>query len=157
MLSLKIKGKKNQYSMNLLRNFEDLIERICGIKNLENIHKFESSNTLFGKGTDQSSWFHKQIYKEFDKGDNSKLIISYYSLCLKIKKELELISGFKNWAIQRFPSVRIQYPENLSVFEFHKDSDYNHPLGEINFFMAITRCEGTATLNIEKKSWLEKL
>ena len=150
MLVLKIKGKKNKYSEELLQNFQKFIEKISGIKNLENIHEYKTSNEILTRGTDQSSWFHKQIYNEFDKGDDSKLIISYYYLCLEIKKELFSKTGIENWAIQRFPSVRLQFPENISVFEFHRDSDYNHPLGEINFFMGMTKCQGTATLYIEK-------
>jgi hypothetical protein len=150
MFSIDIQTKKSKESLNFKKNFEKLIYTFCPVKEIEKIHEFKTSKELFSKGTDQESWLHKQIYKDFDKCDKSKLIISYYQLCMKIKKDLSNSTGIKNWAIQRFPSVRIQYPENISVFEFHKDSDYNHPLGEINIFMAITKCEGTATLNIEK-------
>ncbi len=150
MFSINIQSKKNKASINFQKNFEKLIYSFCAVNDIEKIHEYQTSNELFSKGTDQSSWLHKQIYKEFDKCDKSKLIISYYQLCINIKEELSNSTGIKNWAIQRFPSVRIQYPENISVFEFHKDNDYNHPLGEINIFLAVTKCKGTATLNIEK-------
>ena len=149
MLSLKIKAKKNEYSERFLKNFESLLMQFSSTGNIETIHQYKNSKFL-AKGSDQSSWLHKEIYNEFDKGDDSNLIISYYYLCINIKQELQKSTGINDWAIQRFPSVRIQYPENISVFEFHKDSDYNHPLGEINFFMAITNCKDTATLQIEK-------
>ena len=55
-----------------------------------------------------------------------------------------------NWAIQRFPSLRVQFPNNVSVFEFHKDSDYSHHIGEINNFLAVTNCKNTSALHIQK-------
>ena len=150
MLSINIEAKKNKASDLFHHKFEDFILRSVNIENIENIHLLKNSNKLFTKGTDQSSWLHKIIYKEFDKADNSEVILAYYQLCSFLVKDLFESTKIHDWAIQRFPSVRIQYPENLSVFEFHRDSDYNHPLGEINFFMAITSCFGTAALHIEK-------
>ena len=60
-----------------------------------------------------------------------------------------------DWAIQRFPTLRFHFPENVSVFEFHRDSNYSHPLGEINCFYACTQCMDSSALQVEKNLGFE--
>ena len=80
----------------------------------------------------------------------SDLLSKRRDLCRSWVNILTSRYGVQEWAVQAFPSIRVQFPNNLSVFEFHRDSDYNHPLGEINHFVAVTPCKSTAAL------WLER-
>ena len=100
-------------------------------------------------GSDQCTPAHNIIYKDFDKGLKSELVQSYRRIAKQWLDNLEEAYGIKDWAIQRYPSVRIHLPGNVSVFEFHRDSDYCHPLGEINHFISLTHSTGTASLHIE--------
>lgn len=50
---------------------------------------------------------------------------------------------------QKLPTLRIQVPHNLSVGEYHRDRNYNHPLEEINIWVPITKATGTATIQME--------
>ena len=53
---------------------------------------------------------------------------------------------------QSYPSIRIQYMESKTVPP-HKDSDSlsNHPLGELNFILPITKMQDTNTIFVESK------
>ncbi len=116
---------------------------------IENIHNHLSSS-LLTEGTDQSTPIHRLVYDEFDRGFDSLLYKKYRRLCKAHLDYLRKHYSIDDWAIQRFPSLRVQLPGNVSVFEFHRDSDYSHPLGEINHFLAITRCTGSAALWYER-------
>lgn len=102
------------------------------------------------RGTDQSTIVHLRLYEEFDRGLDSPLVCTYRSLCSEWLVNLIETYNIDRWAFQRFPSARIHFPDNVSVFEFHRDSDYNHPLGELNHFLALTKANGTASLHIEQ-------
>ena len=101
-------------------------------------------------GTDQGTPIHKEVYAEYDK-DKSELKDSYRDLQREWVAELRNSYGIEHWAVQRFPSLRVHFPANVSVFEFHRDSDYEHPLGELNHFLSINRSHSTASLHIEEE------
>ena len=54
---------------------------------------------------------------------------------------------------QAYPNFRISYPGNVAVSTWHKDSDSEnlHPIGEINFFLPVTKSFDTNTLWIESE------
>jgi ectoine hydroxylase-related dioxygenase (phytanoyl-CoA dioxygenase family) len=52
---------------------------------------------------------------------------------------------------QRFPTFRIHQPDNVGVFEFHKDKEYNHSEHEINIFLPMTTASGTNTIWVESE------
>ena len=71
-------------------------------------------------------------------------------LCLEIIDQLKNeTSYFGEWAIQRYPTIRFHFPNNVSVFEFHRDSNYLHPIGEINCFYALNECINSSALHVE--------
>lgn len=126
---------------------------------LENLHQiFEDHQILLKKGTDQSTIFHKAIYSTFDDKNffSTQFWKSYRNLSLEILEKLKKDTGYYGeWAIQRYPTIRIQFPKNVSVFEFHRDSNYLHPIGEINCFYAINKCFNTSALQVEKNLGFE--
>ena len=54
--------------------------------------------------------------------------------------------------IQVYPNFRVQLPNNVAVVVDHYDSDdkHHHPLGEVNFIMALTDMYDTNTIWTEK-------
>ena len=127
--------------------------------NLEDLHEiFEEHQELLQKGTDQSTIFHKAIYSSFDDPNYcfTEFCVNYRKLSLEVLVILKDQTGYKGeWAIQRFPTIRIQFPNNLSVFEFHRDSNYSHPIGEINCFYAINNCYQSSALQVERNLGFE--
>lgn len=127
--------------------------------NLDNLHNiFIDEKTLLKKGTDQATLFHKAIYSTFNHANyfSTDFWNSYRVLCLEVVNKLKIDTGyFEDWAIQRYPTIRVQFPNNLSVFEFHRDSDYSHPIGEINCFYAVNECFNSSALQVEKNLGFE--
>ena len=134
-------------------------DQFKALLNLGDLHEtFEEHQELLEKGTDQSTIFHKAIYSSFDDPNYcySDFCIYYRKLSLEILVILKDQTGYKGeWAIQRFPTIRIQFPNNLSVFEFHRDSNYSHPIGEINCFYAINNCYQSSALQVERNLGFE--
>lgn len=139
--------KKYNTSILLCEAIRSFFDNSFGVHQLEELHNNRALE-LLEAGTDQASPFHQAIYREFDKDTDSPLIFNYRVLCLEWLNELHCIYN-EEWAIQRYPSVRIHMPGNISVFEFHRDSDYNHQLGEVNHFLSVTASRRSAALHVE--------
>ena len=125
---------------------------------LDLLHKKLINNKKLIYGSDQATIFHKAIYSTFDLPNfySTKFWFHYKKLCLEIVDKLKNQTNYYGeWSIQRYPTLRFQFPNNISVFEFHRDSDYEHPLGEINCFYAITECKNSSALQVEKNLGFE--
>lgn len=139
-------------SQRVVSEFSNLLCKKFGVTDLEFLHKssvFLTSESL-SKGTDQATPIHKFVYREFDKDLDSPLVYSYRLLAKEWVSSLSSTYHIDAWAVQRFPSLRVHFPDNISVFEFHRDSDYRHPLGELNHFLSLTSCFESAALQVEK-------
>ena len=125
---------------------------------LDHLHKKLIDNKKLIHGTDQATLFHKAVYSTFDLPNfySSKFWFYYKKLSLEIVDKLKNQTDYYGeWSIQRYPTFRFHFPNNISVFEFHRDSDYEHPLGEINCFYAITECKNSSALQVEKNLGFE--
>ena len=125
---------------------------------LDLLHEKLIDNKKLIYGSDQATIFHKAIYSTFDLPNfySTKFWFYYKMLCLEIVEKLKKQTNYYGaWSIQRYPTLRFQFPNNISVFEFHRDSDYEHPLGEINCFYAITECKNSSALQVEKNLGFE--
>ena len=144
---------KNYYSSSeeFCLNVEIFLCKKFNVDNISLLHNSKySPSEILNEKNDTKTNFHKVIYSAFDTEEGEQMIASYRNLCKEWLFELINKYQVKEWAIQRFPNIRFQVPENISVFEFHKDSTYNHPLGEINHFLAINECKKSASLHIER-------
>jgi len=56
---------------------------------------------------------------------------------------------YEDFYYQRIPTFRVHQCGNLAVGERHRDGDYGHPDGEVNFWLPLTQAEGTATIQID--------
>lgn len=144
-----ITKKQFQNSPALCNSIASLFMRRFDIADICDLHQ-EVHLDILRTGTDQSTIFHEVVYKEFDNGAISEVTRNYYNLLREWYLELAQEHSISDWAMQRYPSLRIHLPSNVSVFEFHRDSDYNHPLGEINHFLSVNQSISTASLHIER-------
>ena len=134
----------------------DLVKKNFELDDLHNL--LVDKNNILQKGTDQSTIFHKAIYSTFDQPSFflSEFWKNYRLLSLEIVDKLKNETGyFGEWAIQRYPTIRFHFPNNVSVFEFHRDSKYLHPIGEINCFYALNECINSSALHLEKNLGFE--
>ena len=71
--------------------------------------------------------------------------------CVKAKFE-----GEENLIVQKLPNIRIHVPGAQAVKRWHHDSDenHNHPLGEINVIVSLTKMSGNNSVWRESKPGL---
>jgi hypothetical protein len=118
-------------------NFVSLFEALFKTNNLQNLHKeLDKEYGIFNQpGKDTDTKFHNVFYGRMREGWPE--FIELYNEF--IRETVAPIIGAKEKLIyQRWPSFRVHLPNNLAVGGWHCDSDYNHPIGEVNFILALT-------------------
>lgn len=74
---------------------------------------------------------------------------SWHACYLKFVRWLADTTFQESLVYQRKPTLRCQMPNNKSVGDFHRDSDYGHPPEEWNCFIPLTDCRDSMTIHIE--------
>ena len=127
------------------------------IKDLEKIHEIVPKKLIPKKvvnvKNDQYQFIYKFLYK-IDKGydlkkknKSSKFLKLFDEFILFLAKKV-----FKESLVyQAKPTLRVMFPNNKAVGEFHRDRDYNHPIDEINIWVPITSSQNSNTIWIESK------
>ncbi|MFE7594254.1 streptomycin biosynthesis protein StrG [Kitasatospora sp. NPDC057512] len=98
--------------------------------------------------TDQSTEFHAAFYREFE----PRVRDLYRGF---VKSFVPDVLGTDEFCFQRVPTFRIHFPGNVAVGEFHKDGDYHHAEGEVNFWLPLTRAWGTNSVWVEREQGSE--
>lgn len=101
---------------------------------------------LVAPGKDNNTPLHAVLYSIFEQGKTEPgAFLSIYRAFVNSLQE-----RFKTKLVfQAKPTFRIHLPGNLSVGAYHRDSEYNHPLEEVNIWVPFTRAYKTSTI------WLE--
>jgi len=134
--------------------FREYFENLYKTKNLEDLHyqsrDFEESKDVLQLGylNDRDTDLHKVFYDDIKSNDTFKNL--YISFVKDIYNYFYPDEEF--FIYQSFPSIRIQFPESVSIPP-HKDSDHlsNHPLGEKNFLIPITEMKDTNSIWVESR------
>ncbi len=121
--------------------FREIIEKILGTKNLEKLHQ-DQRYDLFVKGTDQKTKWHELYYSNLDE---------FLPLYEKFIYEIVRPVFGEEIVYQKVPTFRTQLVNNLGVFQFHKDREYQHNQNEINFFLPFTDAYDTNTIWVESE------
>ena len=101
-----------------------------------------------GHLSDRDTDLHKIFYSDIKNNDKFKKLY-----CNFIKQIHDEFFNDEQYLIyQSFPSIRIQFMESRTIPP-HKDSDKlsNHPLGEKNFLIPITKMKDTNSIYIESE------
>jgi ectoine hydroxylase-related dioxygenase (phytanoyl-CoA dioxygenase family) len=139
------------YEFNIEKfNFEFLIKKIFNTeKDLENFHLLLPENERIEEvnfENDNETWFHKKFYEKLNNSWDEFDILYHSFVEENIKPIFKPIFKKEKIIYQKRPTFRIQLPNNKSVGEFHRDYDYNHQLGEINFVVALTDMKDTTAI-----------
>ena len=130
---------------NTRYQFVALISDLFG-HDLQLLHELlDTEYSFFSEpGKDSDTIFHRKFYDKMRSGW-SEFVDTYARF---IRERIAPIIDAKDEIIyQTWPSFRVHLPGNVAVGGWHKDSDYNHPLGELNFVVAITPMfESNATI-----------
>jgi perosamine synthetase len=135
-------------------NFIEYFNNLYNETNLEMLHlKSNNYNLLkeklsLGGLNEIDTDLHKIFYTDIKNNNSFKKL--YCKFIIDIYRNF--FPNEKYMIYQSFPSIRIQFMESM-VIPPHKDSDHlsNHPLGEKNFIIPITKMEKTNSIYIESK------
>jgi len=117
-------------------DFRSIVQRILEFDDLEQIHTKYTEFTKKGViqfENDQQTPLHKKFY-------NSVLLTNFLELYRNFVREF--IAPMFNESVivyQTKPTFRVQLPNNVAIGQKHCDSEYNHPEGEINFWIPLTK------------------
>tara|TARA_R100000008_G_scaffold84500_1_gene72042 strand:- start:2517 stop:3176 length:660 start_codon:yes stop_codon:yes gene_type:complete len=118
-------------------NFVKLAQDLFNRKDLDHLHKDLSEDYEFfaRPGTDSDTKFHKIFYDRLREGWPE--FVELYQEFIRdfIAPVMNITSDF---VYQKWPSFRVHLPDNVAVGGWHRDADYNHPSGEVNFIVALT-------------------
>ena len=127
--------------------FKELIKNTFQEDDLEKIHEKYVYPTGRCTNLDNSnSVYHNRFYDKL-RGGQHKFNDAYDRFITEVVSDI-----FKEEFIyQTVPTLRIHLVDNWATPEFHYDSQegYNHPPGEINFIVPLTKCYGTNSLWVE--------
>ena len=132
--------------------FKELIEKVFNCNDLCELHKKDIASfkkqEVVTVEEDNNTVLHKIFYKKINDGWSE-----FIELYIKLISEVIKPNFFNDEPVvyQKFPTFRIQLPNNLSVGEWHKDEDYNHPPFEINFKVPLTEAKETSAMWIEQE------
>eukprot|EP00803_Ostreobium_quekettii_P011144 evm.model.scf_71.7 EVM.evm.TU.scf_71.7 scf_71:93839-95193(+) len=118
------------------------MQSILGWQDLEQLHE-----SLPDGGTgihvtfenDQRTPFHLKFYE-------SPELMTFEELYHKFVREQDDYIVY-----QKRPTFRVCLPNNVAVGQRHRDGDYNHPPGEINFWMPFTRVWDSNGMYVESQ------
>lgn len=133
--------------------FRTYVEKFLEFNDLERIHEqfmFKGRLTSsMGNIPDQGQYLHKKFYSEMDSDPSFKFLYDEF-----IKKIVA--PHFSQILFQKYPTFRVHQPDNICVFKWHKDSDFNHSPKELNIFMPITHAYDTNTIWAESEEGSEE-
>ena len=151
-------NKFNKKKFNFRKIFLDHFKAFK-VRDLENLHniipkKYIPNNLIKSKNS-QKPEIYKYLYKidkAYDlkkKKKTSKFFKTYNKFVKHLSKNV-----FKETLIyQERPTLRVMFPNNVAVSEFHRDSDsnYNHPVEENNVWVPLTSSLNSNTIWMESK------
>jgi hypothetical protein len=92
---------------------------------------------LHSRENDQISWWHERFYAARE---------AWGPLYRKFVMEFVARQFSEPFYYQAIPTFRVQLPDNLAVGEYHRDSEYGHPAGEVNLWLPLTRADGSNSI-----------
>lgn len=124
--------------------FRELFSALIGNYNLEHLSYDYLSYNLseIAPGLDNNSYYHQLFYKNMH---DSPFMYCYNNFIgSQIKDGERLI-------FQKYPTLRISFPNGKSVAAYHVDSEYNHPVEEVNIWLPFTDAHDTNSIYIESE------
>lgn len=146
-------NKIHQYNKEIY-NFDKLISNLFQ-KDLNLLHEMqvEKYNLFTEIGNDSNTEFHQKFYQKLKEPWDE--IINLYKKFISnvIFPILKDLTGETEFAYQTFPTFRVQLPNNVAVVKYHTDSDseHQHPEGEINFILPLTKMFDTSAIWAESE------
>ena len=120
--------------------FSTILTNLFNLSSLETLHREVASLDGFNGdlGKDSESALHKIFYTNIKKY-NSDLRKTWDKFLDQVV--INNYNSNESYLVQKLPNIRIHIPGAKAINRWHCDSDddHNHPLGEINCILPLTR------------------
>ena len=103
---------------------------------------------LFARDKDSQTIFHEKFYNELRTTGFPELMNVYRSFIREVVAPLFPEEG-STLIYQKTPTFRAHLPRNVAVGAFHRDADYSHPEGEVNFIIPVNFAHDSACTIVE--------
>jgi ectoine hydroxylase-related dioxygenase (phytanoyl-CoA dioxygenase family) len=131
-------------------DFPAAVAAVFGTPHLEGLGQEQAQTTArLRRGSDQSTIYHRQFYQRY-----SECVADLYRDFISVFVA-DLI-GTRRLCYQRVPTFRIHLPSNVAVGDFHRDSEYHHQDGEVNFWLPLTAAWGTNSMWVETAPYSDR-
>ena len=137
-----------KYFFNLLKIYTE---------NLDLLHQYLPENLrpkeVVTLSNDQNISIYETLYKIDDgydlktKRKNSGFLNTFDDFLFSISKDI----FNEDLIYQGRPTLRVNFPNNKAVGDWHRDREYSHPLEEINIWVPITKSFDTNAIWIESE------
>jgi len=143
-------NKKDYPFRKIITSYMSKIPSFINLEqDLEKLHLVDNKYEVLNVDTDQSTAFHKLFYENANAEDSEFNSLYKSFIHNEVVKEMG-----EDIIYQRYPTFRAHLPDNLGVGDFHKDSDYNHGVSEVNFWLPVTDAYDTNTIWCETEEGL---
>jgi hypothetical protein len=129
-------------------DFRKFARDCFNVDKLDEVHENNPEYDVFQEfGPDVNTWYHDTFYNYYRSENGPKMQVLYDNMITDVVLPY---LGLTEAYVQKFPSFRVQLPNNLAVAKMHTDNSLGHPRGEINLMYAFTDMYDTNTVLIEK-------
>lgn len=111
---------------------------------LEQLHR-RGAPALLRRETDQSTIWHRRFYDDVVGSDAWQRVYDRFVTAVVAPCFPGRI------AYQAIPTLRVQFPGNVAVGEFHDDSRYGHAAEAVNIWVPLTPARRTAALHLANR------
>ncbi len=134
-------------------DFVGIVSKLFEVDDLSLLHEStdEKYVELFEVGKDSSTVFHKKFYDTYHEGWPE--LQNLYDRFIAENIQHNIHNDTEGFLYQKFPTFRVHLPNNVAVGRFHRDSEFGHPPGEINFIIPLTNSENTASVWMESEPY----
>ncbi len=127
-------------------NFSDKLSSVFQVDNLNHI---TNDISVLDRSHDQLTKHHEQFYKWMKQPE-------FFSLYEAFIQEYVRPLYNNKIVVQRYPTFRICYPNNVAIGEYHKDKNYRDAnwalqVKELNFFLPFTNAFDSNTIWVESQ------
>jgi hypothetical protein len=100
----------------------------------------DDGRPLATRATDQQTRWHARFYEARERWGPlyTNFVMDYVARLFR-----------EPFFYQAIPTFRVQLWGNLAVGAYHRDAEYGHPVGEVNFWLPLTRAWGSNSVYLE--------
>ena len=120
--------------------FPELVKQVLDVPDLAMLHKWFAVPE--NPESDQDTEVHRKFYDGFE-----RIEPTYWRF---LRQQIALLFAEPVY-VQRVPTFRTSFPDGTAVSRYHRDSEYHHQAGTMNFWVPMTPAFGGNSIWVESE------